>query len=83
MHIPLALYALYITGFTFHLISIFENAGLNREKALAVFIPYSVISVTISLIGGWISDRIKLKYLLILILAGQIIALFSLAQIEW
>ncbi len=80
--LPLALYALYITGFSFHLISIFENAGLNRDKALAVFIPYSVISVTLSLIGGWISDRIKLKYLLILILAGQLIALFSLAKLN-
>ncbi len=80
--IPLALYALYITGFTFHLVSIFESAGLNREKALAVFIPYSIISVTLSLIGGWISDRIKLKYLLILILAGQLIALYSLAKLN-
>lgn len=80
--IPLALYALYITGFSFHLVSIFTDAGLSREKALAVFIPFSVISVVISLLGGWISDRIKLKYLLYLILTGELIALFCLGKLE-
>jgi len=80
--LPLALFALYITGFTFHLISIFETAGMDRDKALAVFIPISIISVTISLVGGWVSDKIRLKYLLYLILAGQAIALFSLAKLD-
>ncbi len=80
--IPLAMYALYITGFTFHLISIFENAGLSREKALAVFIPVSIISVSISLVGGWVSDSIKLKYLLYLILFGEVLALCCLANLD-
>lgn len=80
--IPLALYALYITGFTFHLVSIFENVGLSREKALSIFIPISAISVVISLGGGYVSDRIRLKYLLILILLGQIIALVSLGNLN-
>lgn len=80
--IPLALYALYITGFTFHLVSIFENAGLSRDKALAIFIPVSFISVVVSLGGGYISDRIRLKKLLILILVGQMIALVSLGNLN-
>jgi MFS family permease len=80
--IPLAMYALYITGFTFHLVSIFEHAGMGREKALAVFIPVSVISVLVSLIGGYISDKIRLKILLIIMLAGQIVALLSLAFLD-
>lgn len=80
--IPLGIYALYITGFTFHLVSIFEEANLPREKALAVFIPSSVISVTISLVGGYISDKIRLKYLLYINLAAQILALFCLARLN-
>ncbi len=77
--IPLAMYALYITGFTFHLVSIFEHAGMGREKALSVFIPVSVISVLVSLVGGYISDKIRLKFLLIIMLVGQVAALLSLA----
>ena len=77
--IPLAMYALYITGFTFHLVSIFEHAGMGRDKALGVFIPVSVISVLVSLVGGYISDKIRLKILLIVLLVGQVAALLSLA----
>jgi sugar phosphate permease len=80
--LPLAFYALYITGFSFHLISIFDQASLDREKALAIFIPVSFASVGISFFGGWISDRIKLKYLLYVFLAGEFIALFSLAKMN-
>lgn len=80
--IPLAIYALYVTGFTFHLVSLFDEAGIGREKALAIFIPVSFISVSFALGGGWISDRIKLQYLLYLMLFGEILALFSLANIN-
>ncbi len=79
--IPMALYALYITAFTFHLVSIFENAGLNRENALSVFVPFSVISVIVSLVCGWVSDRIKLKYLMYFLLFGEFLALISLGCI--
>lgn len=80
--IPMAIYALYVTGYTFHLVSLFEEAGIGKEKALAIFIPISFISVTLSLFGGWISDRIKLVYLLYILLAGEVLALISLAQID-
>jgi OFA family oxalate/formate antiporter-like MFS transporter len=80
--IPLALYALYITGFTFHLVSLFAEAGLSRKQALVILIPISVASVSIALVGGWISDRIKLKYLLYLLLFGEFIALFSLGNMN-
>ena len=80
--IPLAIYALYVTGFTFHLVSLFGEAGISKEKALAVFIPISFFSVSIALFGGWISDRIKLQYLLYLLLFGEVLALFSLANID-
>ncbi len=80
--LPLAIYALYVTGFTFHLVSLFGDAGIDRDRALAIFIPISFISVSLSLIGGWISDRIKLVYLLYLLLLGELIGLFSLARMN-
>lgn len=80
--LPLAMYALYVTGFTFHLVSLFGEAGILREKALAIFVPVSVISVSIALLGGYISDRIKLKYLLYLILGAELLALYSLTKLN-
>ncbi len=80
--LPIAIYALFITGYVFHLVSLFGEAGIDKESALSVFIPISLISVTLAFIGGWISDKIKLQYLLFLLLAGEIVALYSLANIN-
>jgi MFS transporter, OFA family, oxalate/formate antiporter len=68
--LALSLSALYISGLTFHVVSIFETAGLNRESALGIFIPISVIAIVVQFICGYVSDFIRLKYLLVLFLAG-------------
>lgn len=77
--IALSMQALYITGFTFNIVSIFESASMDKTVALAVFVPTSAISVFISLAGGWLSDHIKMKYLLLVFLFGQMISMISLA----
>jgi cyanate permease len=80
--LPSAIYAMFITGYVFHLVSVFGEAGIDKEQALSVFIPISMISVVLAFIGGWISDRIKLQYLLYLMLAGMVVALIALANIN-
>lgn len=77
--VALSMQALYITGFTFNIVSIFEAASMDKTVALAVFVPTSILSVFISLTGGWLSDHIKMKYLLLVFLFGQIVSMISLA----
>lgn len=76
--VALSMQALYITGFTFNIVSIFESANMDKTVALAVFVPTSAISVFISLAGGWLSDHIKMKYLLMAFLFGQMVSMMSL-----
>ncbi|WP_430973870.1 MFS transporter [Sunxiuqinia rutila] len=77
--VALSMQALYITGFTFNLVSIFEAAAMDKTIALAVFVPTAAISVFISLAGGWLSDHIKMKYLLLVFLFGQMVSMISLS----
>ena len=77
--LSLSMFALYYTGFTFHLISIFEQAGMDKLKAISVFIPTSIISVLITLASGWLSDRIQLNKLLLVLLIGGMTSMLSLA----
>ncbi|MEC8259507.1 MAG: MFS transporter, partial [SAR324 cluster bacterium] len=56
--------SLIITGFTFHIASIGEMAGLDRSAIYSIFLPISIISVITNFTSGWLSDRIPLKYLL-------------------
>ncbi len=82
----LSLSALYISGLTFHVVSVFESAGLTRAQGLGLFIPTSLIAVAVQFIGGYASDYIKLKYLLLLFALGMIlstIGLIMLGGISW
>ena len=60
----LAMQGLYVTGFTFHVVSIFEQAGLGRDAAITIFQPVALLAVVITLTASSLSDYIPLKYLL-------------------
>ncbi|MBN2553128.1 MAG: MFS transporter [Spirochaetales bacterium] len=68
--LTLSLSGLVTTAFTFHVISIFELSGLPREQAVGIFLPASVVAVTLQMLGSYLSDFVKLKYFCLLQLAG-------------
>lgn len=57
--------ALFMTAVTFHITSLGAEAGLNRQQSYAVFPIIGFITLFITLGGGWLSDKIKLKKILI------------------
>ncbi|MDA3821712.1 MAG: MFS transporter [Bacteroidales bacterium] len=70
----LSLTALYISGFTFHVLSVFETSGMSDAKALGIFIPTSLIAVVVQFGVGYASDYVKLKYLLVVFMVGMIMS---------
>lgn len=70
----LAFNSFLITGFTFHVVSIFSSQGYTKEQAIAIFLPISVIAITVSLIGNVLSDYINHKIYLYVMLASGIMA---------
>lgn len=62
----LAMQGLYVTGFTFHVVSIFGESGLSEQQAIRIFLPSSYVAVAVTLIASSISDHIPLKYIAIL-----------------
>jgi MFS family permease len=63
----------FITGLSFHMVDIFTSTGLNREEAVAVFLPISVINVSVSLLFNFLSDSIPLKKLLFIMIGGAMV----------
>ena len=80
--LSLAMCALYITAVTFHIASVFASAGLSSKEAFMIFIPSSFISIAVRLLGGWISDKIKLKYLLSAFILGMIISISGMILLD-
>ena len=79
--LALALTALYISGLTFHVVSVFESSGISKEKALGIFIPTSIIAVVVQFIGGYASDYVRLKYILVLFMVGMLITTIGLTML--
>lgn len=73
--------ALIMTAVTFHMASLGEHAGLTREAAYAVFFPMAFFSVGSNTIGGWLSDRIPLKWILGFMMFMQMIGIVGLAYL--
>ncbi len=80
--LSLSMCSLYFTGLTFHVASVFENAGMATDRAFLIFLPASVISIFGRAVGGWIADKIKLKFLLAAFLLGLIISSVSVMFLE-
>lgn len=74
----LAFNSFFITGLTFHVVSLFEAQGYLRSEAIFIFIPISIISITISTVANILSDYIAHKYYIYLMLASGIIASLGL-----
>lgn len=79
----LAFNSFFITGFTFHVVSIFESAGFERSQAISVFIPISFVSVSFSLLLNFISDWIKLKAILYIMIGGGFLASIGLISLVY
>lgn len=76
--LSVGLSSLYITGFTFHVVSIFAEAGIGRSIAVSVFIPVSIISVIVNALVSFASDFIRLKWILAPLLSGLMISMIGI-----
>lgn len=76
--ISLTLWAMFNTALTFHIVPIFESAGLDKASAVDIFFPVSVIAVASRFLVSWISDHIKLEIIFVVYLMGMILAGISL-----
>jgi MFS transporter, OFA family, oxalate/formate antiporter len=73
--------SMYFTGLTFNIVSVFGEAGLDRARAVSVFLPSSIIALVLNFAGGWISDYIRLKYIVMVQGVGILISTFAVIRI--
>ena len=74
--LTLAFNSFFITGFTFHVISIFGSQDYSKSQAIAVFVPIAVIAITVSTLCNILSDYISHKiYLYIMLFSGVLASL--------
>ena len=78
----LVIAGLLLTAYTFHIVSLFGDAGMSRQRAVSIFLPAAVVAVIVEFSGSWLSDYIKLKYLAMVQLSGVVLLSVSLAVLR-
>ena len=78
----LAFHSFFITGLTFHVVSIFESNGYTKEVAIALFLPASVVSVCFSTLFNFLSDYVRLKGYLLAMISGALLASTGLFYLQ-
>jgi cyanate permease len=76
--LSLGFWSLFNTAFTFNVISIFDEIGMDATQAVKIFFPMSVLSVVARFIGSYLSDRISIKYIYICYVLSLLLASLSL-----
>lgn len=74
--------ALLVTALTFHITSIAEEAGIGRDEALGLFIPIAILSVISNLFSGWLADRTRAKYILVILSLSMVVAAIGLVYLN-
>lgn len=74
----LAFSSFFSTGFTFHVISIFSSQDYSKSQAIAIFIPVSIIAISVSILCNILSDYIKHKIYLYLMIFSAVLASLGL-----
>jgi cyanate permease len=81
--LSLSMHSLLGTAVTFHIVSIFAEAGRSKTEAFAYFLPIAVFATGTNLLCGWLVDKRSLKPFMILMLGSFLlgaIGLLHLAQ---
>ncbi len=76
--LALSVHALFITAVTFHIVSLFDEAGRGRDEALGYFFPTAIVSTGVNLLASWLADHYRLKPFLILMLSAFLVGTFGL-----
>ncbi|PQJ81907.1 MFS transporter [Polaribacter glomeratus] len=76
--LTLAFNSFFITGFTFHIVSIFAGQEYTKTAAIAVFLPISVIAIFVSTLCNILSDYINHKIYLYMMLVSGVLASLGL-----
>jgi len=78
----LAFQAMFMTSVKIHMTDLGATQGLSRSESYQAFVPMAFVALATNLLGGWLSDRIKLGRLLGMMMGGQIVASLGLVIIN-
>ncbi|MCP4007001.1 MAG: MFS transporter [bacterium] len=76
----MATQGLNITGITFHIVDLGAQEGLDSVSAVGIFPMMAIFSVTTSIVVGWLTNRVRLQFLVVFMMVFQVIGVVSIGS---
>jgi cyanate permease len=70
------------TGLHFHMVSIFDDAGMSAAAAAAAFMPLAITGALVRVISGVLVDRVPVRYLFSAALLAQTASLVLAQRLQ-
>lgn len=81
--VTLPIFSLSVVGtaLTFHIIDLGNEVGLDESSIVLIFVPIALISIPITLIGGWLADTIPVIALAVVMAALQLVMYLTVGEL--
>jgi MFS family permease len=70
------------TGLHFHMVSIFDDAGMSAATAAAAFMPLAITGAVVTVVSGVLIDRVPVRYLFSAALLAQTASLIMAPRLQ-
>jgi len=80
--LALSIHSLTVTGITFNLVDLGTQGGLTEQQAVSLFLPIGVLATITGFLVGVISDRVRLKWLVVTLLLLQLLGFVGIANLN-
>ena len=79
---PVVAMAATSTALTFHIVDFGAELGLDEERIVRIFVPIAVVSVPVTLIGGWLVDTVPPLLLALAMSVAQLVMYATVGSLD-
>ena len=79
--LPILSMSIVGTAITFHIVDLGTEVGLDEATIVRIFVPVAVLSIPVTLVGGWLADTIPILGLAVAMAVLQIAMYLSVGEL--
>lgn len=70
------------TALTFHIIDFGADVGMTADEVVRIFVPIALVSVPVTLLGGWLIDVVSPIVIAVAMSVAQLVMYLTIAHID-
>ncbi len=80
--LPIFSLALVGTALTFHIVDVGQEVGIDEATIVLIFVPIALISIPITLVSGWLADKVPIIGLSVVLAVLQIVMYLTVSELN-